>query len=38
VERLLTAGADPAARNDDGTSADKLAQAAGHEEIVARLG
>ena len=38
VERLLTAGADPAARNDDGTTAIELAQAAGHEEIVARLG
>ena len=38
VERLLAAGADPAARNDDGTTAIELAQAAGHEEIVARLG
>jgi ankyrin repeat protein len=38
VERLLAAGADPAARNDDGTSAIELAQAAGHEAIVARLG
>jgi len=37
VERLLAAGADPAARNDDGTSAIDLAQAAGHEAIVARL-
>jgi ankyrin repeat protein len=38
VERLLAAGADPAARNDDGTSAIDLARAAGHEAIVARLG
>jgi uncharacterized protein len=38
VERLLAAGADPEARNDDGTSAIELAQAAGHEAIVARLG
>ena len=37
VERLLAAGADPHARNDDGTSATELAQAAGHEAIVARL-
>jgi uncharacterized protein len=38
VERLLAAGADPAARNDDGTSALELARAGGHEAVVARLG
>jgi ankyrin repeat protein len=38
VERLLAAGAHPAARNDDGTSAIELARAGGHESIVARLG
>lgn len=38
VERLLAAGADPAARNDDGVTALDLARAAGHNEIVARLG
>jgi len=38
VERLLAAGADPAARNDDGVDAIELARAAGHEAIVARLG
>jgi ankyrin repeat protein len=37
VDRLLAAGADPAVRYDDGTSAIELAQAAGHEAIVARL-
>ena len=38
VERLLAAGADRAARNDDGSSALDLAQAGGHTAIVARLG
>jgi ankyrin repeat protein len=38
VERLLAAGADPAARNDDGSSALDLARAGGHTAIVARLG
>ncbi|HXU86667.1 MAG TPA: ankyrin repeat domain-containing protein [Verrucomicrobiae bacterium] len=38
VERLLAAGADPAARNDDGVDAIELARAAGHEAIAARLG
>ena len=38
VERLLAAGADPAARNDDGSSALELARAGGHNAIVARLG
>jgi ankyrin repeat protein len=38
VERLLAAGADPAARNDDGVDAMELARAAGHDAIVARLG
>ena len=38
VERLLAAGADPAARNDDGSSALELARAGGHTAIVARLG
>jgi uncharacterized protein len=38
IERLLAAGADPAARNDDGASAIELARAGGHEAIVARLG
>jgi ankyrin repeat protein len=37
VERLLAAGADPTARNDDGVDAITLAQEAGHEAIVARL-
>jgi ankyrin repeat protein len=37
VERLLAAGADPAARNDDGASALELARAGGHTAIVARL-
>ena len=38
VERLLAAGADPAAANDDSTTALDLARAAGHEAIAARLG
>ena len=38
VDRLLAAGADPAARNDDGSSALDLARAGGHTAIVARLG
>jgi adenosylhomocysteine nucleosidase len=38
VERLLAAGADPAAANDDGATALSLARAAGHADIVARLG
>ena len=37
VERLLAAGADPAARNDDGTTALDLARTGGHDAIVARL-
>jgi ankyrin repeat protein len=37
VERLLAAGADPAARNDDGTAAIDLARTGGHDAIVARL-
>jgi ankyrin repeat protein len=37
VERLLAAGADPVARNDDGKTALELAKAAGHDAIVARL-
>lgn len=37
VERLLAAGADPAARNDDGTTALDLARVADHREIVALL-
>src|SRR4051794_10149846 len=37
VERLLAAGADPAARNDDGVTAADLAQDAGHDEIAARI-
>jgi uncharacterized protein len=38
VDRLLAAGANPAARNDDGTSALELARTGGHGAIVARLG
>jgi hypothetical protein len=38
VDRLLAAGADPAARNDDGSSALELARSGGHTAIVARLG
>jgi ankyrin repeat protein len=38
VERLLAAGADPAARNDDGNTAIDVARAAGHDAIVASLG
>jgi hypothetical protein len=38
VERLLAAGADPAATNDDGTTAAELARAAGHEAILTLLG
>jgi ankyrin repeat protein len=37
VEKQLAAGADPAARNDDGVDAVELARQAGHEAIVARL-
>ncbi|HEU4571896.1 MAG TPA: ankyrin repeat domain-containing protein [Candidatus Limnocylindrales bacterium] len=37
VERLLAAGADPAARNDDGVSAADLASKAGHAALAARL-
>jgi ankyrin repeat protein len=37
VERLLAAGADRAATNDDGVSAADLASRAGHEELAARL-
>ena len=37
VERLLAAGADAAATNDDGVSAADLAAGAGHEAIAARL-
>ncbi|HEY3163880.1 MAG TPA: ankyrin repeat domain-containing protein [Candidatus Limnocylindrales bacterium] len=37
VERLLAAGADPRATNDDGVTAADLAAAAGHEELAARL-
>ena len=37
VERLLAAGADPAAANDDGTTAAELAAAGGHAELAARL-
>jgi ankyrin repeat protein len=37
VERLLAAGADPAARNDDGATAEELARAAGHDAIADRL-
>jgi ankyrin repeat protein len=37
VDRLLAAGADRAARNDDGKSAADLAEAAGHEALAARL-
>jgi ankyrin repeat protein len=37
VERLLGAGADPAATNDDRVSAADLASKAGHEELAARL-
>jgi ankyrin repeat protein len=38
LDALLTAGADPTLRNEDGHSAADLARAAGHEELVARLG
>jgi ankyrin repeat protein len=38
LEALLAAGADPALTNDDGRSAADLAAAAGHDELVARLG
>jgi ankyrin repeat protein len=38
VDRLLTAGADPSARNDEGTTAADLARAGGHEAILTRLG
>jgi uncharacterized protein len=37
VDRLLAAGADRTARNDDGISAADLAAEAGHELLVARL-
>jgi len=37
VERLLAAGADAAATNDDGVSAADLASQAGHEALAARL-
>ena len=37
VERLLAAGADPAARNDDGMSAVELARAADHGAIAERV-
>jgi uncharacterized protein len=38
VDALLAAGADPTLTNDDGRSAVDLATAAGHDELVARLG
>jgi ankyrin repeat protein len=38
LEALLAAGADPTLQNDDGRSALDLAQAAGNDELVARLG
>ncbi len=38
VERLLAAGADRAAMNDDGTTALDLARSGDHEAIVALLG
>jgi uncharacterized protein len=37
VERLLAAGADRTARNGDGDTAEDLARAVGHDDIVARL-
>lgn len=38
LEALLAAGADATLRNDDGHSPADLARAAGHDELVARLG
>ena len=38
LEALLAAGADPELRNDDGLSARDLARAAGHDDLMARLG
>jgi ankyrin repeat protein len=37
VERLLAARADPAAANDEGTTAADLARAAGHVELADQL-
>jgi hypothetical protein len=37
VDRLLAAGADPAATNDGGTSAADLARQAGHADLAERL-